>query len=164
MIQLTENETLYPPRPIPPTQVWWRWTRVALWVIIICWVVRWYRQKSSQPITISLSESWDTSAEYTKERWLQELIRINTSIRTPHQKAEAMLHHLLLYIGKDDAFLSTPHESYSYTLAELQNLPEAADLISFFTEIYTIIYTDTHLTHAQINNFTQRLVTHCSWT
>lgn len=63
--------------------------------------------------------------------------------------------HLLLYVGIDHHELS----SASYTLAQLEQVPETAKILSPLRAIYEIIYTEKKITHSTINNIVKNIET-----
>jgi hypothetical protein len=91
---------------------------------------------------------------------LQELLEINTSVRTPEQKAKALLKHLFVYIWRED----DETEIAWYTLQEIHHIAWSELLLPFFSELYTSIYTDQKTTHSSINTITKSIHSLLSWT
>ena len=156
MIQLTQEHTLFPPRaPEAPSLCWW-WTLVSLFVLICLW---WYWWKCHKPITITLIDE-TINETYTHDNRLEDLQTISTSIRTPDQKARAILVHLFRYYGMQT------HEELipSLTQEELMKIPAIKPLLPFFQELYVIIYSGKKITHTTIKTFTTNLMSTLTWT
>jgi hypothetical protein len=59
-------------------------------------VIRWALSRKKPPT--EQQEKEEIKVIMSKEVRLQELLEINTSVRTPEQKAKALLKHLFTYI------------------------------------------------------------------
>lgn len=94
-----------------------------------------------------------------KEIRLQQLLEINTSIRTPAQKAKAILAHIYTYI-----WIEFDEQAVEwYTLQDIQHLPWTELLRPSLQDLYTIIYTDEQITHSTINDITKSIHSLLSW-
>lgn len=151
MFPLTHTARLFPLRVPAWPALRWRWTIGAL--VVICALRRYVRQKKPSPLPVN------PPVDPTQRR-CAELLEINTSIRTPAEKAKAILLHLFAYIWVEGASTS------SLTLEQIKQLPWTTDLLPAFTELYTIVYTDKKITHSSINTLVQKLHTTLSspWT
>lgn len=156
MIHITPELSLYPPRaPLAPW-FWWWWT-VLSWVLI--WWLRRYRRITSQKKNAVLQPQ-TIEPEYTYNNWLHDLQQIATSIRTPEQKARALLIHLFRYYGihRDETLIP------SLTQEELLIIPEIQPLLPYFQELYEMIFSGRKITHATIKTFTTNLMNTLPWT
>lgn len=152
MFPLTHTARLYPVWLPEWPALWWRWTVIAC--VLIAVLRRYMRHKKT---------SWPKTTIPLRDPVQQrcaELLEINTSIRTPAEKAKAILLHLFAYIWQEDASVT------SLTLAQIKQLPWTSQLLPVFTELYTIVYTDKKVTHSSINTLVQKLHTtlSVSWT
>ncbi len=157
MIALTETTSVYDLRaPAWPTIFGW-WTLLCFFILLIIWW-RWaLMRKKSIPLPEQIAE---VPLVMTKEVRLQQLLEINTSVRTPEQKAKALLQHLFIYIWREDE----ETEIAWYTLQEIKHIAWSELLIPFFSELYTSIYTDQKTTHSSINTITKSIHSSLSWT
>lgn len=158
MIQLTPEHTIFPPRaPDAPSLWWWR-TWLSLVVIILLRRYWWqFHYNTNKKIQI-----WEeaTHEPYTYDNRIEDLQTISTSIRTPDQKARAILVHMFRYY-----WIQTHEELIpSLTPEELLNITEIKPLLPFFQELYVIIYSGKKITHATIKTFTTNLTWTLSWT
>jgi len=157
MIELTPTESLYPIRIPPGPTLRWRRTVVAL---ILLAVVRFFilRQKKRVPPTFHPDVQEMVPGLDIALR-LHQLQEINTSVRTPEQKAKALLIHLLLYVWIED------HELHgeSYTLTQIQHMPNTEKIIPSLTHIYEIIYMEKKITHSTINSIVKNINTSLTW-
>ena len=158
MIQLTPEHTIFPPRaPDAPSLWWWR-TLVSL-VVIICLRRYWWQFHYNTNKKIEIREE-TTHEPYTYDNRIEDLQTISTSIRTPDQKARAILVHMFRWYG-----IQTHEELIpSLTPEELLNIPEIKPLLPFFQELYVIIYSGKKITHTTIKTFTTNLTWTLSWT
>lgn len=153
MIEITPTITFYPLwPPHQPSFFWWR-TRVSLICLIL--IRRRYWKKTHQK---AQEQRPDPIPQLlTKEERLDHLLSINTSIRTPEQKANALLAHLFLYCNLDEWTIG------GITLQDIALLPEAKNLLPFFQTLYSLLYTKQHITHSRINILVQSIVSHIQW-
>lgn len=94
-----------------------------------------------------------------KEIRLQQLLEINTSIRTPTQKAKAILVHIYTYIWIE----YDEHEVEWYTLEDIQHIAWTELLLPDLKDLYRIIYTDEQITHSTINLITKSIHSLVAW-
>lgn len=154
MIPLTDTESIYPVRIPEWPSLRWRPTIVVVLCIAAIRIVFLLQKRKKQLSPIPLQQE-QPIPHFDLTTRLHELHEINTSIRTPEQKAKALLMHLLLYVGIDHHELS----SASYTLAQLEQVPETAKILSPLRAIYEIIYTEKKITHSTINNIVKNIET-----
>lgn len=157
MIELTPTASLYPLwEPAWPTIFWW-WSIVSLFIIAALWWRRWLTRKKNLLI---VEQATKEVPVMSKEIRLQQLLEINTSVRTPEQKAKALLAHLFFFIWEE----YDKHSMQQYTLEEIKYMSWAEFLFPAFASLYTVLYTDEKITHHLINEITKSIHSLIAWT
>lgn len=108
---------------------------MAALLLIIILAGYWWRKYRIQHKAIQESDSLEQE-NYTHQKWREDLQLLNTSVRTPDQKARAILVHMFRYYGIQTNEAMIP----SLTNKELLRIPEIQPLLPFFQELYEMIY------------------------
>lgn len=145
---INDRLRLYPPWVSHRTELFGRWT-VLCGILIITSYIAYYYISRKKSIVEVVTEEVNTPL-FSIEEWLRTLQDIDTSIRTPRAKAEALFdHYQRYYIEK-----YTIQHWKSLTVTELHSYATDASITSY-EALATIIYNESHPTHAQIHNIVQ---------
>lgn len=152
MIQLTPSYTLYLPRLPHGPSFFGRWTIVGS-IFLLCGIIARYIRRKKIVLIVEIPELPEVRW-FVLETWIAELRVINTSIRTPHDKAKAILAHLMSYL-----WYAYDPETQIVTLREIRTMMwDDTVLFRPIEELYTRIYTDTPSTHQQIDTIVKTVI------